>query len=127
MPRPIRWPVSAIGLIFAAVIVTNLFFSFNRTVEQTFLIPPGELRIVEVLVDPGRSSDVAWTVGARDEDAASFPLRARLTGPDEAQESTSGPGEFRFKGGFTSARYELELLNESPEANVAVDVRWVVR
>ena len=127
VPRPIRWPLTAIALVFAAVIVTNLFFSFNRTVERTFLIPPGEFRIVEVQVDPGRGSEVRWEIGSRDVAAAGFPLRVRLTGPDEAQESLAGPGEFRFKGGFTTAQYRLELLNQAPEANAAVDVRWVVR
>ena len=127
VPRPIRWPLTAVGLVFAAVIVVNLTFTPLRDVERSFLIPPGELRLLEVQVDPGRNSEVSWEIGQREGDASAFPLRARLTGPGEAQESLSGPGLFRFKGGFTTALYVLELRNEAEDANASVAVRWVVR
>ena len=127
VPRPIRWPVTGIVLVLAAVIVANLVFSVDRTIERTYLIPPGELRVLEVQVEPGRNSEIRWQIGERAGDAADFPLRATLRGPDEAQESLAGPSAFRFKGGFTLALYTLELRNEADNANAAVEVRWTVR
>ncbi|PZC44172.1 MAG: hypothetical protein DK306_001934 [Chloroflexi bacterium] len=127
VPRPIRWPVTGMLLLFGAVILTNLTFGATRTVERTFLIPAGELRIVEVQVEAGQNSEVRWEIGAREGESSAFPLRATLLGPDERQVSLGGPGAFRFKGGFTTARYVLELRNEAEEANAPVQVHWTVR
>ena len=73
------------------------------------------------------SGEVRWLIGERESEAGDFPLRATLRGPDEEQESAAGPGLFRFKGGFTTAIYALQLRNESEDANAAVEVRWTVR
>lgn len=127
VPRPIRWPATDVLLLFATVIVVNLAFSNSRTVERSFLIPPGERRIVEVQVDPGRNSEVRWVIGEREGESEAFPLVVTLRGPDEEQVSAAGPGTFRFKGGFTTAQYRLELRNEGEDANAAVQVRWTVR
>ena len=127
IPRLLRWPLTAAALLFAAVIVVNLLTGDGPAVERHFLIPPGESRTVEVLVAAGRNSEVRWEVDARDGDASGFPLRVTLRGPDGELAAAEGPGGFRFKGGFTTAQYALELRNDAPEMHAAVVVRWTVR
>ena len=127
VPRLVRWPLTGVALLFAAVIVVNLLTGDGPGVEQSFLIPPGESRSVEVLVAAGRNSDVRWEIGERDGDASRFPLRVTLSGPGGELASAEGPGAFRFKGGFTTAQYSLELRNAAAEMQAAVVVRWTVR
>lgn len=126
VPRLLRWPLTGATLLFLTVIVVNLTGGEPSEVERSFQIPPGGVRTIDVLVAAGRNSEVRWEVGGRDGDAAGFPLRATLRGPDGELASQLGPGGFRFKGGFAAARYSLELRNESEAESAAVDVRWTV-
>ena len=127
IPWPLRWPLPGLALLFAAVIVVNLLTGDGPGVERSFLIPPGESRSVELLVGAGRNSDVRWEVGERDEDARQFPLRVTLSGPGRELAAAEGSGAFRFKGGFATALYSLELRNDAAEMHAAVVVRWTVR
>ena len=126
VPRLLRWPLTGAALLFLAVIVVNLTGGEPSEVEQSFQIPPGGIRTVEVLVAAGRNSEVRWEIGGRDGEAAGFPLRATLRGPDGELASALGPGGLRFKGGFAAARYSLELRNESEGESAAVEVRWTL-
>ena len=126
VPRLLRWPLTGAALLFLAVIVANLTGGEPSEVEQSFQIPPGGVRTIEAPVAAGRNSEVRWEIGGRDGDAAGFPLRATLRGPDGELASALGPGGFRFKGGFAAARYSLELRNESEGESAAVDVRWTL-
>jgi hypothetical protein len=127
VPRLVRCPATALLLLFVTVILANLVFASARTVERSFLIPPGESRIFDVQVDPGRNSEVSWAITERDADVTGFPLLAVLTGPSERQESGEGHGVFRFKGGFTTAQYRLRLSNEAQDGIASVSVRWILR
>ena len=126
MPRLLRWPLTGAALLFLAVIVVNLTGGEPSEVERSFQIPPGGIRTIEAPVAAGRNSEVRWEIGGRDGDAAGFPLRATLRGPDGELASALGPGGFRFKGGFAAARYSLELRNESEGESAAVEVRWTL-
>ena len=68
-----------------------------------------------------------WEIGDRDGDASEFPLRVTLSGPGGELAAAEGSGAFRFKGGFATALYSLELRNDAAEMHVAVEVRWTVR
>ena len=126
VPRLLRWPLTGAALLFLAVIVVNLTGGEPSEVERSFQIPPGGIRTIEAPVAAGRNSEVRWEIGGRDGDAAGFPLRATLRGPDGELASALGPGGFRFKGGFAAARYSLELRNESEGESAAVEVRWTL-
>ena len=130
IPRPIRWPVTTLLLIFLAVIMANVVFSGTRAVERTYLIEPGASATLEVQVDAGQNSEVVWEIVEHGPgDATNFPLLAQLSGPTAGlpRQSEAGSGGFPFKGGFSTARYELTLTNQEETRNTTVKVRWTVR
>ena len=98
MPRLLRWPLTGAALLFLAVIVVNLTGGEPSEVERSFQIPPGGVRTIEVPVAAGRNSEVRWEIGGRDADAAGFPLRATLRGPDGELASALGSGRLPLQG-----------------------------
>ena len=130
VPRPIRWPLTALLLVFLGVIAANLVFDTSRAVERTYLIAPGASATLQVQVDAGRNSEVTWEIVEREPgDATAFPLQARLSGPAAGlpRQSAAGSGRFPFKAGFTRDQFELVLTNLAETRHAPVEVRWTVR
>jgi hypothetical protein len=143
VPRPIRWPLTFVALLFLSVIVANLTFgSVQRTETATLLVPAGETVATSAQVDAGILASVEWAVIGADPSAALSgvgPLTARITGPSSELPPSERAlaGRFDFKNGFTRNSYQLQLRNDAigddvpatdePLPALRVEVTWTLR
>jgi hypothetical protein len=138
VPRPIRWPLTLVALLFLTVIVANLTFgAAQRTSSTTLLVPAGQTVGTTVQIDAGRLAGVEWSVAGADRSAnpsAGGPLTAQLSGPssDLPLQERALAGRFDFKNGFTRSSYQIQFRNDASAIDTAadplrVDVTWIIR